>query len=337
MKVLLLLALLITPLSLFSAGLSFSGSSALIDTDYLNVSYPDVDCTISYGSFRYGKISSFRTAELLRPDLSLWEGKTERRKDGSMKGLSFEDEVFSLFLSPGPRAFAGSSVNLHDFRFSFMLYGEGERSDDILSWANERGGEKGETVALSYMGEHFLARSVLYFTKESGVNAFFSGGVSWNGVTLTYSGGRITAFEKTLSLRRQVITLDIASGSFRSEYTLWRGHDPYIGGTYRPHGMKTTVQWKSDVICLKSDFERTFSEKGKYGVSHSYEMLLFGCGIRFGEKERPVFVFSHGGIRVESDLESFSFSASLKGSWWSIRLSFTSELKINTSVSLSLF
>ncbi|MGN0907365.1 MAG: hypothetical protein ACI4NM_09475, partial [Bullifex sp.] len=142
--------------------------------------------------------------------------------------------------------------------------------------------------------------------------------------------------EKSSSLRRDVFTLDIKSGYLTAEYTLWHGHDPFIGGSYRPHGMRTTVLWKDGMFYLRSDYSRVFSETGKYTVTHTYEALIRGCGIKFNGKSVPVYVVSFSGFRIESDLESFSVSATVKGSWWSLRLGFTSKGVITASVSLSL-
>ncbi|MGN0906995.1 MAG: hypothetical protein ACI4NM_07590, partial [Bullifex sp.] len=177
MKVLIIILMLFFPMFLFSSGLAFNGNGVNFSSDYLTLSYPDADFTLSYGEFRYGKISWFEVSELIRPDLAIWEGKSERKKETVLKGFSWRDDVFSFFFAPGTRSFAGSALRLGPFRFSFLIHGNGERSDDILSWSSERGGERGESAAVSYMAEHILLRSVVYVTEESGVNAFFSAGV----------------------------------------------------------------------------------------------------------------------------------------------------------------
>ena len=336
MKVLLLILVLLAPFEIPAMSLSFSGNGVSVDAPYLNLSLPDGAFTLSWKGVRYGKISDFEVTSLLRPDLLIWEDKSERRAAGLLNGFSCTEGPVTFFLSPVDRLAAGAAVRKNGFGFSFLLHGRGKRSDDVLAWSNERGGERGEAVSLSFMGEHLLLRSVFYLSDASGMNAFFSAGVSHNGVTLTYSRGRITAFESTSSLRREVLTLDIRKGAFSAEYTLYRGRDPYAGGKYRSHGMNVTVLWKDDVFFLRSDYSRIFSEEGKYSVTHSYEALVFGCGIKTDGKGDPVYVFSHDGFRIESNLKTFSVSATLKGEWWSVKLSFNSELKLTTSVSLSL-
>ena len=319
-----------------AANIGFTSDSIRLNTGLLSIDSNGPSFSIRKVNFKAGNINEFVLSELIYPDNYIWKDKAERKKSISFKGFGYFDDNYALFLSPYKRFSLGSYISFKGFSLSFLKYNKGERGDDIYFISNNRGGFEGENILLKYSNSFFLLRAMTSFARYNELSIFYTLALSYKALTISSSFGKINYLDKENNPKTFVLTADINTSNLNISFTYSKGSEPFIGGSYRNYDITTNVKYRFNKSIVKSEYNLSFSPKGRYSKSFEYELLLNYFGIKLDNKLSFTYIFKKDYFRFESNLKTFTVVFNLDKERFSIYLSLSSDFVIKTSVTINL-
>lgn len=337
MKKVFIACLIFISLGVYGSYLEFNPHSGdfSFSSEHIFFSSESSSFLFDYGILKAGFITENSSIGLLFDPFSLkWKGMG-RRVRVSGRGFSLNDKDLSYFILLKPVFSHGISYETNDFSFAIAYAGEGEVKEDVIMLHEERGGFESFHMLLSYDPSFMLLRTKFSYSEEIGFKGMFSIGLSFYGLALSFSDGRVENLSgKPSEVRRLDLSIDGDSVDYKA-YLAYHS-EPLDAGSFRSYEAKEIIALDLGALTLEGEHESSFSSKGNIRSKAAFVLSFGSFSIGFDNTLSPILRFDNNSWNFSYEENAFSFAYRIKEERYSIILGADSRGSIRSEFKLLL-
>lgn len=284
------------------------------------------------------KAGSLSSDHLVMAGLSghsaLWEGK-RGSPYGSFSGIALDAGPAVVYAGWGGAPLLGFAAEAAGFDFGVgASFGSDEQGSSLIGDHEDEAGHPSAYLSAGWSNEYVMARGKLSLSDSLGFGWMAAGGVSWAGLTFTYTFGVEHNILQRGETERETWTLSFDGEGLGFEVGVRRFGDPVRPGTYREMEGRAEAELRLGPVRLESSRKARFTSEGEWKRSWSVEASLWGMGIGWSEPGGIKASVERDGVGFWWSDGSFGAGLEMKGDWWKLSLSLDSEGRVDGSLAL---